>query len=155
LPLPARWRSWSRPTALSTHALRNASREVGRRRLGRLLVSHVLEITRWHHVRSRLAFKSDAVPGTGVRPRPGMPLKLLYLACAAAPGVVVGEVIREIRTQRARPPLTHGERPELTDDERWGAGETSLFILYLVSSPAQCPLEDRGPKRAASWPPAR
>ncbi len=32
--------------------------------------------------------------------------KLLYLACAASPGVVVSEVIREIRTRR---PQTHGE----------------------------------------------
>jgi hypothetical protein len=39
----------------------------------------------------------------------GMPLKLLYPACAAVPGVVVSEVIREIRTRRARPPRTHGD----------------------------------------------
>jgi hypothetical protein len=45
-----------------------------------------LEIRRWHQVKPTLAFTSDAIPGTDVRPRPGMPRKLLYLACAAAPG---------------------------------------------------------------------
>jgi hypothetical protein len=50
-----------------------------------------LEITRWHHVKPSLAFNPDPVPGTGVRPRPGQPLILLYIACVAAPLVVVVE----------------------------------------------------------------
>jgi hypothetical protein len=51
-----------------------------------------LEITRWHHVKPSLAFNSDPIHGTGIRPRPGMPLILLYLECVAAPAVVVAGV---------------------------------------------------------------
>ena len=60
-----------------------------------------LEIRRWHHVRPSLAFNSDPVPGTGIRPRPGLPLILLYVACVAAPLVVVAGLITQIRARRA------------------------------------------------------
>ncbi|GIF47272.1 hypothetical protein DFJ67_6910 [Asanoa ferruginea] len=40
-----------------------------------------LEITRWHHVKPSLAFNSDIAPGA----RPGLPLMVLYAACAASP----------------------------------------------------------------------
>jgi hypothetical protein len=54
-----------------------------------------LEITRWRHVRPSLAFNSDPVPGSGIRPRPGLPLILLYIACAAAPLGVVAALAGE------------------------------------------------------------
>ena len=60
-----------------------------------------LEITRWHHVRPSLAFNSDPIPGTSIRPRPGQPLILLYLACVAAPLVVVVGAVMQIRVHRA------------------------------------------------------
>jgi hypothetical protein len=59
-----------------------------------------LEITRWHHVKPSLAFNSDPVPGTGITPRPGLPLKLVYVACVAAPLVVVAGWVRQIRARR-------------------------------------------------------
>jgi hypothetical protein len=60
-----------------------------------------LEITRWRHVKPSLAFNSDPVSGTGIRPRPGQPLILLYVACVAAPlAVVVGSVM-QLRARRA------------------------------------------------------
>jgi len=59
-----------------------------------------LEITRWRHVKPSLAFNSDPVPGIGIRPRPGLPLILLYVACAAAPLVVAGSLAGEIRGRR-------------------------------------------------------
>ena len=59
-----------------------------------------LEITRWRHVRPSLAFNSDPVPGSGIRPRPGLPLILLYIACAAAPLVVVAALAGEARGRR-------------------------------------------------------
>ena len=48
-----------------------------------------LEITRWRHVKPSLAFNSDPLPGSGIRPRPGLPLILLYVACAVTPVVTV------------------------------------------------------------------
>ncbi len=59
-----------------------------------------LEITRWHHVKPSLAFNSDSIPGTGIRPRPGMPLILLYIACVAAPLVVVAGLVTQIRARQ-------------------------------------------------------
>lgn len=55
-----------------------------------------LEITRWHHVKPSLAFNSDLVTGTGMRPHPGLPLILLYLACAVAPVLTVTALIKSI-----------------------------------------------------------
>jgi hypothetical protein len=60
-----------------------------------------LEITRWHHVKPSLAFNSDPVPETGIRPRPGQPLILLYIACVAAPLVVVADLVMRIRARLA------------------------------------------------------
>ena len=57
-----------------------------------------LEITRWRHVKPSLAFNSDPLPGSGITPRPGLPLIMLYIACAVAPPVV----IRTRRGQRSR-----------------------------------------------------
>jgi hypothetical protein len=56
-----------------------------------------LEITRWRHVKPTLAFNSDPIPGTDIRPHPGFPLILLYGACAAAPVAVVATSITRYR----------------------------------------------------------
>jgi hypothetical protein len=61
-----------------------------------------LEITRWKHVKPTLAFNSDPVPGTDIRPRPGLPLMLLYVACAAAPLVVVAALADQLRGRPGR-----------------------------------------------------
>lgn len=55
-----------------------------------------LEITRWHHVRPTLAFNSDP-DADGLRPRPGMPLKMLYVMCAAAPLTVLFVAVTALR----------------------------------------------------------
>ena len=60
-----------------------------------------LEIRRWHHVKPSLAFNSDPIPGTDIRPRPGMPLILVYIACVAAPLVTVAGLISKLRARRA------------------------------------------------------
>lgn len=49
-----------------------------------------LEITRWHHVKPTLAFNPGPPSPGGRLPRPGRPLKLLYVACVAAPATVAG-----------------------------------------------------------------
>ena len=54
-----------------------------------------LEVTRWHHVKPSLAFNSDPIPGIEVQPRPGLPLKLLYVACAVSPLVVVATSVMQ------------------------------------------------------------
>lgn len=59
-----------------------------------------LEITRWHHVKPSLAFNSDLPHPAGTRPRPGVPLILLYIACVAAPLVVLGGLVVQVRTRR-------------------------------------------------------
>ena len=56
-----------------------------------------LEVTRWRHVKPSLAFNSDPVPGSGVRPRPGLPLIVLCIACAAAPVVVIAALAGQAR----------------------------------------------------------
>jgi hypothetical protein len=56
--------------------------------------SMYLEITRWHHVKPSLAFNPGPVPASGIRPRPGQPLILLYIACVAAPLAVAASVVR-------------------------------------------------------------
>jgi hypothetical protein len=48
-----------------------------------------LEVARWHHVKPSLAFNSDPIPGTDIRPHPGLPLLFLYAACLAAPITVL------------------------------------------------------------------
>ncbi|MEU9448938.1 hypothetical protein [Streptomyces sp. NPDC048277] len=60
-----------------------------------------LEVTRWHHVKPSLAFNSDPIPGTDIRPRPGQPLILLYLTCVAAPLAVVADLAMRLRARRA------------------------------------------------------
>ncbi len=55
------------------------------------------EITHWHHVKPTLAFNSEVIPGTDIRPKPGMPLKVLYVVSAAAPVLVTIQIVREIR----------------------------------------------------------
>ena len=60
-----------------------------------------LEVTRWHHVKPSLAFNSDLVPESGMQPRPGLPLKLLYVACAVSPLVVVATSMMQARGPRA------------------------------------------------------
>ena len=57
-----------------------------------------LEITRWRHVKPSLAFNSDPDPVTGIRPRPGEPLILLYVVSVAAPLAVVASLVRRRRT---------------------------------------------------------
>jgi hypothetical protein len=52
-----------------------------------------LEITRWHHVKPSLAFNPGPPSATGVPPRPGRPLKILYAAGIAAPLTVAGTLI--------------------------------------------------------------
>jgi hypothetical protein len=56
-----------------------------------------LEIARWHHVKPSLAFNSEPDPATGIRPHPGRPLILLYVACSAAPLVVVTTFVKQLR----------------------------------------------------------
>ncbi len=51
------------------------------------------EITRWHHVKPSLAFNYDIGPDA----HPGLPLILVYVACVAAPLVVVSAWVIEIR----------------------------------------------------------
>jgi hypothetical protein len=60
-----------------------------------------LEITRWRHVKPSLAFNSDPVPGSGIRPRPGLPLILLSIASAAAPLTVIAAFVRQVRKRRS------------------------------------------------------
>jgi len=60
-----------------------------------------LEIHRWKHVTRSLRFNpGPPIPGTIIRPRPGLPLKALYACSIGAPTVLVGTIIAA--TARAR-----------------------------------------------------
>lgn len=59
-----------------------------------------LEITHWHHVKPSLAFNADLIPGTDIRPHPGLPLISLYIACAVAPLVTTAALVTQIRGHR-------------------------------------------------------
>ena len=66
-----------------------------------------LEIHRWKHVTRSFRFNpGPAIPGTNIRPKPGVPLKALFVCSAVAPVVFVGTVIagmaRHARGQGAR-----------------------------------------------------
>jgi hypothetical protein len=61
-----------------------------------------LEITRWHHVKPSLKFNSDLDPVNGMRPRPGLPLIMLYIACVAAPLAVVAGWVRQLFREGSR-----------------------------------------------------
>jgi len=53
-----------------------------------------LEIHRWKHVTPSFRFNPvPPIPGTTIRPRPGLPLKVLFVCSVAAPLVFVGTVI--------------------------------------------------------------
>ena len=54
-----------------------------------------LEIFRWGHVTRRLRFNSTPIPGTQVRPKPGRPLKALFVCFFAAPAAVILSVVVE------------------------------------------------------------
>jgi hypothetical protein len=60
-----------------------------------------LEITRWRHVKPSLAFNADPVPGSGIKPCPGLPLILLYFACVAFPLTVMAALAGQARERRA------------------------------------------------------
>ena len=60
-----------------------------------------LEVTRWHHVKPSLALNPDALPESETPPRPGLPLILLYIACAVSPVVVVATTVTQVRGRRA------------------------------------------------------
>ena len=52
-----------------------------------------LEITRWRHVKPSLRFNADLIPGTDIRPHPGLPLIFLYITFVVAPLVTVVQLI--------------------------------------------------------------
>jgi hypothetical protein len=70
-----------------------------------------LEVTRWHHVKPTLRFNSGPVPGSEVQPRPGLPLKLLYVACAVSPLVVVATSVMQASGRRSRVAGATGSSP--------------------------------------------
>jgi hypothetical protein len=72
-----------------------------------------LEITRWRHVKPSLAFNSDPLPGSGITPRPGLPLIMLYIACAVAPPVVIAALARQFSDARL-PGSNPGPQPRRT-----------------------------------------
>ncbi len=60
-----------------------------------------LEVTRWHHVKPSLAFNPPPVREDETQPRPGLPLKLLYVACVVSPLAVLATSIMQKSGRRA------------------------------------------------------
>jgi len=74
-----------------------------------------LEIHRWNHVTRSFRFNPPPpIPGTGIRPGPGLPLKALYVCAAGAPTVFLATLIAGIARTHQQPaapvedPLTGG-----------------------------------------------
>ncbi len=65
-----------------------------------------LEIHRWKHVTPSFRFNpGPPIPGTNVQPKPGLPLKGLFICSATAPMFFVGTVIAGMtRIHRAKGP---------------------------------------------------
>ena len=60
-----------------------------------------LEIHRWKHVTRSFRFNAPPpMPGTTIVPRPGLPLRFLYLCAAGAPAVFAAAVASAIRAAR-------------------------------------------------------
>ncbi len=61
-----------------------------------------LEVLRWGHVTRSLRFNHPGppIPGTNIRPKAGLPLRLLYASCAGAPLIFIASVKAQ-RTQSA------------------------------------------------------
>jgi hypothetical protein len=60
-----------------------------------------LKIFRWKHVTTHLRFDSTPISGTPIRPKPGRPLKALFVCFFGAPAVVIVSVTVE-HSWRAR-----------------------------------------------------
>ena len=63
-----------------------------------------LENHRWKHVTRSFRFNPPPpIPGAGIRPRPGLPLKALYVCAAGAPPVFVVTAIAGIARTHQQP----------------------------------------------------
>ena len=62
-----------------------------------------LEIHRWKHVTRSFRFNpGPPIPGTKILPRPGLPLRALFLCAASAPVVFAGTVAAAIPAARGQ-----------------------------------------------------
>jgi hypothetical protein len=62
-----------------------------------------LEIFRWKHVTYSFRFAScPPVPGTEIRPKPGLPLKVLFVCFFGAPLLVILAEVGSRRGQQRR-----------------------------------------------------
>ena len=60
-----------------------------------------LEIHRWKHVTRSFHFNpGPPIPGTDIRPRPGLPLRALFVCAAGAPAVFASTVAVRIARDR-------------------------------------------------------
>ena len=96
-----------------------------------------LEIHRWKHVTRSFRFNpGPPIPGTNIRPRPGLPLKALFVCFAAAPRFC-GHPDRgsdpRARRRRAGMERTVSERFEHVHDRFLAIG---IGVLERVSSVA-------------------
>jgi len=59
-----------------------------------------LEVHRWKHLTGSLRFNPPPpIPGTTVRPRPGLPLRVLYVCAAGSPPVFAAAIVAMARTR--------------------------------------------------------
>ena len=74
-----------------------------------------LDIFRWHHMTKSLRFNPPPpMPGTNVRPKPGLPLIAVCLSSVAAPLVfITATVVPRVRAGHGR-----ADSPAYGEDER-------------------------------------
>ena len=76
-----------------------------------------LEIHRWRHVTRSFRFNpGPPIPGTTIRPRPGLPLKALFVCAAGSPAVFAAAIAAMARTHAVTRQEGSGHRPATAGD---------------------------------------
>ena len=76
-----------------------------------------LEVHRWKHLTTSFRFNpGPPIPGTTIRPRPGLPLKALFVCAAGSPAVFAAAIAAMARARAVTRQESSGRRPAARDD---------------------------------------
>lgn len=76
-----------------------------------------LEVHRWKHLTKSFRFKpGPPLPGTTIRPRPGLPVKALFVCAAVSPAVFAAAIAAMARNRAVIRQERSGHRPATVGD---------------------------------------